>query len=379
MKKYREILVCVIGTTPQIITETLYALATKKEPVFIDEIYVLTTLPGKQKIEETLIKEKILEQLIKDYNLPPLTINDSHIIVFKEQKGNALNDILTLEDNEIVGDTITSFIRKLCKDSNSRLHCSLAGGRKTMSFYLGSALQLFGRPWDKLYHVLVSPEFENNPQFFYKPPRNKVIETMMPDGSVKRLETKDANIYLAELPFIRLRDKIHTESKNFRELIKKGQKLIDNKMMPLPLRVKLKERTVYIGDLPVLMPPIHLAIYTFFLRRKKSCKRKICKPKCDRCFLSIKKDIQLDSNIIKEIAKDYAVMYPSRVDEFIHRYKKGFSQEAIRSYIAKINNTIKKQIKDDARSFYYIINTVKLYGSSRYGIFLDKNSIKIET
>ncbi|WP_442891844.1 CRISPR-associated ring nuclease [Dissulfurispira sp.] len=35
-----------------------------------------------------------------------------------------------------------------------------------MSFYMGAALQLFGRPWDRLYHVLVTPEFESNPEFF---------------------------------------------------------------------------------------------------------------------------------------------------------------------------------------------------------------------
>ena len=38
-----------------------------------------------------------------------------------------------------------------------------------MSFYMGAAMLLFGRPWDKLYHILVTPEFETNHEFFYKP------------------------------------------------------------------------------------------------------------------------------------------------------------------------------------------------------------------
>ena len=43
-KKYREILIFVAGTTPQIITETLYGLIVgKKPPVIPDELYILTT------------------------------------------------------------------------------------------------------------------------------------------------------------------------------------------------------------------------------------------------------------------------------------------------------------------------------------------------
>jgi hypothetical protein len=94
-----------------------------------------------------------------------------HII--KGQKGQFLDDIREGSHNEALGDFIAGFIREKSQDSNTRLHCSLAGGRKTMSFYLGSALQLFGRPWDKLYHVLVSPEFESHPEFYYKPRKDR--------------------------------------------------------------------------------------------------------------------------------------------------------------------------------------------------------------
>ncbi|ODA43496.1 hypothetical protein THER_1777 [Thermodesulfovibrio sp. N1] len=58
MEKFKEILVCVIGATPQIITETIYALANKNPPVYIDEIFIITTSTGKKQIENTLIKKR---------------------------------------------------------------------------------------------------------------------------------------------------------------------------------------------------------------------------------------------------------------------------------------------------------------------------------
>ncbi|MBF4102237.1 hypothetical protein INT80_01850 [Gallibacterium anatis] len=40
------------------------------------------------------------------------------------------------------------------------MHVSIAGGRKTMGFFAGYALSLYGRAQDSLSHVLVSAEYE---------------------------------------------------------------------------------------------------------------------------------------------------------------------------------------------------------------------------
>ena len=104
-----------------------------------------------------------------------------------------------------------------------------------MSFYIGSALQLFGRPWDKLYHVLITPDFESHPDFYYKPKKSRIITC----GN-KKLNTKDAEIFLAELPFIRLKDKIPLNGKDFKELVKEGQKEIDTALTQPQIKVNLK-------------------------------------------------------------------------------------------------------------------------------------------
>lgn len=150
---------------PQIITETIHAFSRKDTPVYPDEIYVITTTTGRQRIEETLIKRNIFKEFLKEYSLPEMQFGEGFFIVVKDSEGKDIDDIRSEDENEAIGDLITSFLRSKAIDPSVRLRCSLAGGRKTMSFYMGAALQLFGRPWDKLYHVLITPEFESNPEF----------------------------------------------------------------------------------------------------------------------------------------------------------------------------------------------------------------------
>ena len=385
-KPYREVLVFVTGTTPQIITETLYALTQEcQPPVLPDEIHIITTLNGKRVINEELIGKDRLLKFLEEYGLPPVSISEDSIHVITSEEGQPLEDIREVSHNEAVGDFIVNLIREKAQDENVRLHCSLAGGRKTMSFYLGSALQLFGRPWDKLYHVLVSPEFESHPEFYYKPRQNKILVVKSPDGKVlRKLNTKDSEITLTELPFIRLRDKIPLNGKGFRELVREGQKEIDMGSIQPSLRVNLKERVVYVGEAGIDMVPIQMVIYVNFLRRKvEACpfpEREYCLD-CTECFpylgdLSKKKTFD-------EMARDYHRVYggtSGRVEEFLrHWEKKGaIDLDTLRQNMSKINKTLKESIGDERLLPYFIITPVGKHGSKRYGIRADKGKITIE-
>ncbi len=55
MNDKKQILLCVAGMTPQIVTETLWALVENGER--IDEIRVIPTLAGKRKLIDTLFGE----------------------------------------------------------------------------------------------------------------------------------------------------------------------------------------------------------------------------------------------------------------------------------------------------------------------------------
>ncbi len=157
-------MIFVIGTTPQIVTETLYCLIQERTPPIIpDEIHILTTMSGKRKIEEELLNKGRLKGFCEEFGLPfvPIESNQIHLIV--DDEGKPLEDIREISHNESAGNFMVNFIREKTEDPSVRLHCSLAGGRKTMSFYLGSSLQLFGRPWDRLYQSYTRSQASNFP------------------------------------------------------------------------------------------------------------------------------------------------------------------------------------------------------------------------
>ncbi len=379
-------MIFVIGTTPQIVTETLYCLTQLAQPpVFPEEIHVITTLNGKERLEEELFEKGRLSMFSKEFDLPSIPLSSESIHVVCDEGGNPLEDIREFSHNESLGDFIAQFIRERTRDPKARLHCSLAGGRKTMSFYLGSALQLFGRPWDKLYHVLVSPEFESHPDFYYKPREDRVLVLIDTSGGiVKEIHTKDARISLAELPFIRLRDKVPIHGRGFKELVQEGQREIDIASIPPPLRLNLAEKVVYIGQVGIDMVPIQMVLYLNLLRRKlEKCpfpERAYCQD-CTECFpylgdLSMRKTFE-------EMVADYKKLYgPSsgRVEEFLKHWeaKGGIDPDTLRQNISKINRTLKESIEDETLHPYFMVTSIGKHGSKRYGVRAEKGRIIIE-
>jgi CRISPR-associated protein Csx14 len=377
---FREVVIFVAGTTPQIITETIYALIHQETPVYPDEIHIITTTYGKKLIKENLFDKGRFKEFCREFKLREEILNENSIVVVKDHKDNSLEDIRQGKDNEFLGDFITNFIRAMAKDDKTRLHCSLAGGRKTMSFYIGSALQLFGRPWDKLYHVLVSPEFESNPDFYYKPQKDKILTPFNPP--LKPLHTKDAEIFLAELPFIRLRNKIPLNGKSFKELVQESQEEIDTALTQPVLSINLNERTVYIGVTPIEMVPFQLMIYTTYIRQKIDNCKYPDKPYCFNCVDCFPPIVDLASRpALEKMAKDYKTIYkdqPLRAEELLSKWPEGLEQSAIRQNISKINRTIKEQIDNETLLPYYLITSIKKYAGSRYGVRVEKGKIRIE-
>lgn len=203
----RRVLLCVIGSSPQIITETLYALAVETDgrPPFVPtEIRVLTTAHGAEQARLSLLAEDraMLRRLREDHGLPAIRFDPDCIEVFARPDGTLLADIVTPEDNQHAADHITRCVRELTEDAEAAIHASIAGGRKTMGFYLGYAMSLFGREQDRVSHVLVSEGFTEHRDFFYKP---KKPVTLKNDRTGWEMSTADAHIHLAEIPLVRLR------------------------------------------------------------------------------------------------------------------------------------------------------------------------------
>ncbi|MCW5968912.1 MAG: TIGR02584 family CRISPR-associated protein [Blastocatellales bacterium] len=159
----RQMLLCVAGMTPQIVTETLYVLIQERGQR-IDEIRVITTKGGKDRIVRDLLDpiSGRFPAFCRDYGI------DSEAIIFNERTVTAIQtldgldlaDIRSVADNDRAANRICEIVSELTKDPLLRIHASVAGGRKTMGIYLAAAMQLFGRSQDTLSHVLVNEDFE---------------------------------------------------------------------------------------------------------------------------------------------------------------------------------------------------------------------------
>ncbi len=200
----RRILLCVTGLSPQIVTETLYALAHAPQPFLPTEIHLITTAEGARLARAALLHADggQFHALLADYpalGRPAFGETGIHLIAGPDVA--PLADIRTPAENAAAADAITALMAELTRDPQAALHVSIAGGRKTMGFYLGYAFSLFARPQDRLSHVLVSPPFESHPEFFFPPATPRRLATR--DG--RHIDTAEAVVTLAEIPVVRLR------------------------------------------------------------------------------------------------------------------------------------------------------------------------------
>lgn len=262
----RRILLAVTGLSPQIVTETLHALAVGNDAPFVPtEIHLITTAEGAERARLALLSDKPgwFHRLRTDFSLPEIAFDSAHIHVLRDAGGSTLADIRSPADNLACADFITEKVRELSADPQSALHVSIAGGRKTMGFFVGYALSLFGRPQDRLSHVLVSEPFENTWAFFYPTPYENIIET----ATKQLVDTRDARLSLAEIPFVSLRHGLPTAlldgSARFEQTVSAAQAALG----PAHLELDLRNRTVCAAGRTFQLPPAELAMLTVFVRR----------------------------------------------------------------------------------------------------------------
>ena len=265
----RRLLVAVTGLSPQIVTETLYALTIEQKPPFVPtEVRLITTEKGAELALDKLLRPESgwFHRLRADYGLPPIAFEQEHVHVLKGADGQPLGDIRSPEDNDCAADAITDMMRGLTGDDGSALHVSIAGGRKTMGFYLGYALSLYGREQDRLSHVLVNAPYESHPEFFYPTTRSQVIYTPPPHN--RPYDTRDAEVTLAPIRFVRLRDRLPEDLREgevrFSEAVTAAQQAIG----PAELVIDLPGRRVRAGGKVIKLAPLHLAFLAWLARRQ---------------------------------------------------------------------------------------------------------------
>lgn len=263
----RRILLAVTGLSPQVVTETVYALARAHPGAVPTEIHVITTAEGAERARLALLSREPgwFPRLCSDLALGPIRFGAEQIHILRDDQGQPLADIRSPEDNERAADFITEKVREFTADADSALHVSIAGGRKTMGYYAGYALSLFGRPQDRLSHVLVSEPFESSWEFFYPTPYSRVLETR----DHRLVDTADATVTLAEIPFVSLRGGLPTRLLNGHARLSQTVNAARRALEPPDLVIDLPGCQVIASGEPVSMTPAELAFYTVFARRRQ--------------------------------------------------------------------------------------------------------------
>jgi CRISPR-associated protein (TIGR02584 family) len=199
-----RVLACVLGGTPAVITETLQELLERR---FVpDHIAIFTTTTGERGLDAAF--EVNLVALCAEYGAA--VPHWRPVELLRDAAGAPLSDIRSDADNVGAANVIANAVRDLTRFSETVIHASVAGGRKTMGTLLSDAMSLFGRAADTVSHVLVQPEAAEFARNFYYRPRLP-IALLDRDGKPVRdhadraLTSDDVRLDLASKPFFRLR------------------------------------------------------------------------------------------------------------------------------------------------------------------------------
>ncbi len=232
------VLIAGIGTSPAVLTETVWALAHQKPSVIPDKIVVITTTSGKNVLIRALLSgrgcvwDKLKTALRNDkINIEGrLTFTEDSIKVMLDSKDNRLSDLRNGEENLDAADFMLGEIRRYTEDPLTTVLCSIAGGRKTMSALLFSCMSLLGREQDKVYHVLIPPEYDcgMEPPFYF--PQKGVVHELLDRGKMptgKKIQSRKIGIELFDVPYVRIRgwfqEKFKTLPPSYRKLVAKVQ------------------------------------------------------------------------------------------------------------------------------------------------------------
>lgn len=370
-----KILLCLCGLTPQVVTETLYALAVDQDPAwFPDEVHVITTESGRLLVEEKLLhpSQGRFYQLYSEYKIPGPKFDAQTIHVIADED-RPMYDIRSQADNSRLADGILHIVRSFCEKPDTLVHASLAGGRKTMSFYLGMAMQLFAKDSDQLSHVLVRPPFENHPDFFYPPKIPREYTVFDPaSGQPYTVSSAQATIELAMIPFVRLKDFAAWDEKEmgFSEHVASVQQILHKSCASSTISFDPGTLELWVGNQYVALTPTEAALYQLLVRTKLDCAQESCVD-CARCYID---PFELDTAFIQDFLFQYWGQWSERAeglsiqDKNGHELKKWFLQHR-----SRINRKLQPIDPMDRAK----IVSVGGYGQKRYGIATDRTLLSI--
>jgi CRISPR-associated protein (TIGR02584 family) len=267
----KTILFAVTGTTPAVLTETVWALAQEKPAILPDRVVVVTTTVGKKQIEGELFGEAgvwdALRKAVKagDKLCFGTTATDIRVFTSTEPKSGRsleLDDLRTARDNASAADFILEQLRGLAENPDTRIIASIAGGRKTMGALLYACMSLIGREGDRLTHVLVNGPYENPkllPRFYFP----GCGPSLKDAGGIKPV------VELADMPFVPLRNRfmdLRNMPGSFGAMVGKYSRQIKNDgTRKVVVRLDSKTQEVMVDGVEAKLSPKAFGVLMFLM------------------------------------------------------------------------------------------------------------------
>ncbi len=371
----KNILLAVVGLSPQVITETLFTL--HQQDRRIDAVHIITTRQGKEMINAHLLApgDGKYYRYLREYNIDfgSIDFGFDNIHTVKDGNGIDIDDIYDEEDNERLLRKCLELTFRFTCDPNTAVFFSVAGGRKTMTSCLTLAAQLYGRRQDRIYHVLVSPEFESNRNFYYPPRESVSIKLRNKNGEHYLKETRYAKIKLVPVPFISIREQLSDDMlKEPRDPATLMLSLV--KEEPYHLTIDLSSRKIIYKNVEFDVMPARLALYAFFALKKKECKKDFgtCR-NCTECYIDINRVYQHQDQITELYQKIFGSREPTEMSD---SGILNLNSENFNSYKAKIRKDIESGFGLYALSDLAIESAGKR-PDTKYGINIDRDKIRV--
>jgi len=276
--------------SPAVITETVWALAHETPPVIPDRVVVVTTISGRQALERELLtpaetgaNPPNLWQQLRLALLRDGAVTDERLILETAKvvtapnphtgRADWLEDLRTPAQNEATANFLLDELRRWTETPDTRLICSIAGGRKTMGALLCACLSLLGRETDRLTHVLVNEPFDDprlNPKFYF--PGQPQLELKTPGG--KTVLASQASIELADIPFVALRNLFERDlvrkPVSFTELVRRCQHRVEDiARQNVRLELRYNRREMAVNGKRVMLSPAQAVLMLFLAENAK--------------------------------------------------------------------------------------------------------------
>jgi CRISPR-associated protein (TIGR02584 family) len=417
----RYVLVGTFGETPPILTEAFFYYRRRHNPpILFSEVHVLTTTKGKAAAMAKLLGRSPgsnwWSKLLQELRIPPtkVSFDENHIHVLKDAQGNELDDVRTSEESLLVADQICEIVRGLCSRDDTAVYATMAGGRKTMGVYLTIALQLYARPQDRLFHVLIDPRIEalaklasatqkvraRSSHRAPSPPPS--LEFYYPRESIRiegeKIHPDDIRIDCDEIPVLYWpwpSQKLRGQPGNFRELYERRQWELNALYDPPGLTIDGKQLTVQIGDQPVHLTRLEFLYYYFFAELRYAgppgtiplielaelwqqigaTYPTIPKPSCNNPLLKPLQRFEQLFNAICPPTRGREVTFQKRLNTDLGQKPEEDYTVPVLSTFARIRKKVASVIPHMADT--YAIRKDKEYGHPFYGIWLEPAKIEI--